>query len=66
MNASKENAKLAMEALTRLEASLHPNDRYANEADIKNLAAFLEVANKKLPGEEAYVKERGRRKKTSV
>lgn len=68
MNASKENARKARQLFLALpeeaEASSPEDDAKRNEAE-KFIEDFLVAAERKLPTEAAYAKEKARRKPTA-
>ena len=62
MNASKENAKKAFQRLSKIMDACH-NRVTGLIDDFEEIQAFLVVAERKLPTEEAFRREKSRRRK---
>lgn len=62
MNASKENARKALDHLVLISDTIGPDVRNELSGHIVYLENFLEVAAKRLPKEETYRKDKERRR----
>lgn len=63
MNASKETAKLALESLVVVSDKIPPHERTQVSFHLIRIEEFLLAAEKKLPRESSYAKEKTRGKK---
>jgi hypothetical protein len=61
MNASKEEARKAMDVLRAINNGLL-DVRHDFESEVQQLAAFLEAAERKLPSEAAFKRAKAKRK----